>query len=87
SFGITGAMTSLFESGGIGHEVTLGGNADIFRAEQYLRGMDACVLNPAIPGCGSLHSNQADMPLVEGGRVGIFLDDKITFGDSGFTLT
>jgi hemoglobin/transferrin/lactoferrin receptor protein len=87
SVGFTGSATSRFETGTLSHEVTIGGSIASFSAEQYLTGRDACVVNPAIPGCGSLHSNQADMPLVDGTRLGIYLDDRIAFGDSGFALT
>ncbi|MET0169902.1 MAG: TonB-dependent receptor, partial [Aliihoeflea sp.] len=37
--------------------------------------------------CNFLHTNQADEPKVEGRKVGVFLDNEIGFGDSGFFLT
>ncbi|SCX06014.1 TonB-dependent hemoglobin/transferrin/lactoferrin family receptor [Agrobacterium rosae] len=85
--GITGNLSSSFEAGSVSHKVSIGGNFSVFRAEQYLAGEDFCVLNPATPGCSNLHSNQADMPRVDGIRLGLYADDKIEFGTTGFSLT
>lgn len=85
--GVTGSMTGSFDTGTLRHEVTVGGDFSVFGASQYLTGLDACVLGTVTAGCGSLHSNQSDMPDVDGKRLGIYVDDKISFGDSGFALT
>lgn len=85
--GLTGSLLSQFETGTLSHEVRLSGNISFSKNENFLAGMDACVLNPALGGCSSLHSNQADMPRVDSTRLGLSLDDKIGFGDSGFSLT
>ncbi len=90
--GLTGSMTSRFDTGNLHHEVTLGGNVSFMKSSAYLSGLDACILGTATPAglagsCPSLHANQADMPDVDGQRVGIYLDDKISFGDSNFALT
>jgi hemoglobin/transferrin/lactoferrin receptor protein len=90
--GLTGSMTSRFDTGVLDHQVTLGGDLSFLQASSYLAGLDACILGTATPAglagsCPSLHANQADMPDVDGKRLGIYLDDKIAFGDSGFALT
>ncbi|WP_288425718.1 TonB-dependent hemoglobin/transferrin/lactoferrin family receptor [uncultured Agrobacterium sp.] len=85
--GLTGSASSSFKTGNVNHLVSVSGNFSVFRAEQYLTGQDFCVLNPATPGCSSLHSNQADMPQVDGMRLGVSVDDKMEFGSSGFSLT
>lgn len=87
AIGLTGSATSRFDTGTLSHELTFGGNVAFFGAEQYLAGRDVCVTNPALGGCSNLHSNQADMPKIDGSRLGIYVDDRIAFGDSGFALT
>lgn len=87
TIGFSGNIVGQFDTGTLHHEVTLGGDIASFKASSYLTGNDACVIGRVTAGCGSLHSNQADMPDVDGRRFGIFLDDKISFGDSGFALT
>lgn len=76
SYGLTGNVLSRFETGNLNHEVRLGGTLQFFRTEQYLAGLPA-----------SAAVNKPDMPDVHGKKVGIYLDDRISFGDSGFALT
>jgi hemoglobin/transferrin/lactoferrin receptor protein len=90
--GLTGYARKSFETGNFNHELTLGIDAQRFGASQYLDGLDACILGTASPiaklfACPSLHADQADMPDVDGNKFGFFLDDKVSFGDSGFSIT
>ncbi|CDN54914.1 TonB-dependent hemoglobin/transferrin/lactoferrin receptor family protein [Neorhizobium galegae bv. officinalis bv. officinalis str. HAMBI 1141] len=91
TIGATGSLESQFETGGVSHTVTLGGNVEIFKARSFLDGVDACILGTASPialafSCPALHADQSDMPDVDGTRLGIYLDDKMEFGN-GFALT
>ena len=87
-YGVTGNLTSRFATGNFEHEVNIGGEASIFSATSFIDGLDACMLGTSTsPSCAALHADQADIPDVDGTRVGLFVDDKIAFGDSGFALT
>ena len=56
--------------------------------EQYYAGYDNCVKPyPPFSACNNLHTNQADTPKVESSRIGLFVDDEIAFGNSGWSLT
>lgn len=94
SFGLVGNMEKSFEAGGATHEVTVGGNASFSQYGQYLAGEDACPVGmiPIGPGmfydpCSYHHTNQSDMPDVDAYRLGLFVDDRISFGDGAFSLT
>jgi hemoglobin/transferrin/lactoferrin receptor protein len=76
SVGLTGNLLSEFDTGYLTHEVRLGGTFQIFDTEQYLEGFPA-----------SSVVNKADTPHVDGKRLGLSLEDRIGFGDSGFALT
>ncbi len=76
AFGVTGGTVSTFEMGAYSHTVRLGGNAQIFDYKQYLTSIT-----------GAANASQADVPKVEGARLGVYLDDEIAFGNSGFKLT
>ncbi|MBB4104696.1 TonB-dependent hemoglobin/transferrin/lactoferrin family receptor [Allorhizobium borbori] len=93
SIGVSGAVrSSTFETGALKHEITLGGDLSFFRSTSFLTGIDACTLGTASPiaqlySCPALHSNQSDMPDVNGTRLGLYVEDHIAFGNSGFALT
>lgn len=74
SVGVTGGLSSSFETGSLSHTLRIGGNVGFFKYDQYLR---------AVPDS----SSQADVPNVDGVRLGLYADDEIAFGDSGFSLT
>jgi len=91
-YGVTGNLTSRFATGNLQHEVNIGGDASLFSTTSFIDGLDACILGTASPAgmmgsCPALHADQADIPDVDGKRVGFFIDDRIAFGDSGFALT
>jgi hemoglobin/transferrin/lactoferrin receptor protein len=88
SFGFTGWVKGGFETGSLSHEVTIGGNASLAKTTQYETGYDTCDTYTTAPfACSFYHNNQADMPEVWSTNLGIYADDKITFGDSNFSLT
>lgn len=74
SVGVTGGLISTFDTGTFSHTLRIGGNVGFFSYDQYLR---------AVPDTAS----QADVPNVDGVRLGLYADDEIAFGDSGFSLT
>jgi hemoglobin/transferrin/lactoferrin receptor protein len=76
SYGLTGNTISRFDAGSLDHEIRFGGTLQFFQTEQYLAGLPA-----------SAAVNKPDMPDVDGKKLGIYLDDRIGFGDSGFALT
>jgi len=75
SVGVTGGLVSKFEMGTVSHEVGFGGNLQYFDSQQFLTAIPATT------------ASQSDIPDVVGTRLGLYLDDKISFGDSGFSLT
>lgn len=85
TIGFTGSALKAFSTGSLHHELTLGIDLASTRTEQYMFGRDSCSVN-YVPSCAFHHINQADMPEVDGRRFGIFVDDRIAFGDSGFSL-
>ncbi|SMF74576.1 hemoglobin/transferrin/lactoferrin receptor protein [Xaviernesmea oryzae] len=86
SWGVVGALTGVYEAGPLLHEITVGGDASIFTTHQYINGEDSCDVT-YVPACAFYHNNQSDEPDVDGARIGIYADDKISIGDSGFSLT
>ena len=89
--GFNGFFDSGFQTGGVGHVLTFGTDLFISQAEQYSSGVDSCPAAPPYTGvfgaCGNLHTNQADMPDVDSRRASFFVKDRMSFGDSGFSLT
>lgn len=76
SFGLTGSTLSEFSTGALDHEVRFGGNLQFSETEQYLQVIPVTTV-----------VSQSDMPNVDGKRLGLYLDDRIGFGSSGFALT
>lgn len=76
SFGLTGNLLSQFDAGYLSHEVRLGGAFQILDTDQYLVGLPASAV-----------VNKADTPHIDGKKLGLYLDDRIGFGESGFALT
>ena len=75
SFGVTGSALSEFQTGNLSHEVRFGGNVDFFQSEQFLT---------AIP---TTTVSQSDLPDVDGTRLGVYLEDRISIGDTGLAIT
>jgi len=89
--GFSGFFDSGFATGSVDHVFTLGTDIFISKAEQYSSGIDSCPTAPPYTGrfgaCGNLHTNQSDMPDVDSKRVSLYAQDRMTFGESGFSLT
>lgn len=76
-YGVIGSSLSEFETGNVKHEVRLSGNLTTFNTKQFID------VRPAIATAVA----QADMPDVKGTSIGLSLDDKMSIGDSGFSVT
>ncbi|WP_267549946.1 TonB-dependent hemoglobin/transferrin/lactoferrin family receptor [Rhizobium rhizogenes] len=87
SIGFNGNASKSFDTGSLHHKVTFGLDTAFDKVHQYSAGVDSCALPRWRATCAFLHTNQSDMPDVDGKRVGAFIDDKIEFGSSNFSLT
>ncbi|WP_245277226.1 TonB-dependent hemoglobin/transferrin/lactoferrin family receptor [Rhizobium sp. CF080] len=89
SFGLIGAMDKTVEFGTTAHKFTFGFDLARIGIEQYSSGFDNCGPGPFPPfnACNNLHTNQADTPKVATSRIGLYLDDQISFENSAFTVT
>ena len=87
SIGFNGNASKSFDTGSLHHKVTFGLDLAFSKAHQYSAGEDSCALPRWRATCAFLHTNQSDMPDVDGKRVGAFVDDKIEIGSSNVSLT
>ncbi len=76
-FGLIGSLVSEFDTGSLSHQLRLRGNATIFDTHQYIS---------VFPASTTVVS-QSDAPDVDGTTIGFSVEDQISFGDSGFSLT
>ncbi|WP_442045898.1 TonB-dependent hemoglobin/transferrin/lactoferrin family receptor [Novosphingobium sp. YAF33] len=83
SWGANGSIVGRAATGAVQHAISLGGEVYATRTTQYASGVDNCTA--AIYSCSFLHVNQSDMPDVDGIDLGLFLQDRMTFG--AFHLT
>lgn len=80
AFGLTGGAVSSFETGTLGHTVRIGGTLNAFRYDQLVTSIGGTsVTSPS--------ASQADVPNVDGTRLGLYVDDRISFAGSAFSLT
>ncbi len=86
SVGAAGSVEKTFETGAFTHLVTLGGDIAFSKTSQYSSGEDSCDTNP-VATCNFLHTNQADMPNVDSKKLSVYVQDRISMGDSAFSLT
>jgi hemoglobin/transferrin/lactoferrin receptor protein len=88
-FGFAGNAEKAFDTGNFHHNITTGLDISFDKTSQYSAGIDNCGPGPYRPfaTCNFLHTNQSDMPDIDGKRVGAFVDDKISLGSSPFSLT
>ncbi|MCQ1571521.1 TonB-dependent hemoglobin/transferrin/lactoferrin family receptor [Neorhizobium galegae] len=77
AYGIIGGLESDFSTEGIDHTVRFGGAASLQYFNEYLYANTA----------GSTAASESDMPDVTGKSLGLYLEDQMSFGNSGFTLT
>lgn len=80
SFGLTGSALKEIDAGSVKHNIRLGGNVNFFNYDQMVT---------SIGGTSATSSNtsQQDVPNVDGVRLGLYLDDRIEFAETGFALT
>ncbi|SMD03557.1 TonB-dependent hemoglobin/transferrin/lactoferrin family receptor [Rhizobium sp. RU36D] len=76
-FGVIGSTRSEFETGTFGHQVNISGSLTRFSTHQYIN---------VVPAAATAAS-QSDQPDVDGVSLGLTIEDRISFGDSGFALT
>ncbi|MCI5076941.1 TonB-dependent hemoglobin/transferrin/lactoferrin family receptor [Oricola sp.] len=88
AFGVTGSAENRYEAGSTSHDVTVGGAFSSSKFTQFTYGEDSCdEISPPPYSCGFLHANAPDMPNVDALRLGVFVDDTITFGGGPISLT
>lgn len=80
AFGLTGAAVSSFETAALSHTVRYGGNLNISRYDQFLTSIGGTAP-------GTLPASQADVPNANGTKLGLYIDDRIAFANSAFTIT
>jgi hemoglobin/transferrin/lactoferrin receptor protein len=76
--GTSGSALSIVDIGGLENRIGFGGELFASKASSFSAGRDNCDASFA---CGFLHTNQADMPEVEGTTFGAFLQDEILLTD------
>ena len=85
TFGANGSALKSFDLGSTVHNVSVGGEIGGNRSSQFSSGQDSCPPGPYsfryFYGCSFLHTNQADMPKVDGLTMGLFIQDEIVFSD------
>lgn len=84
--GAFGSVEKYFNTGWLEHRLTIGGEVSLSKVTQYSSGVDNCD-EAWHPSCAFLHTNQSDMPDTDSAQFGIYIDDQIAFGDTGFSLT
>lgn len=89
AFGLIGSASKDFSTGDYNHHLTFGWDLARVTAEQYSAGYDNCRKPYTGPytACNNLHTNQADTPKVDTGRIGLFIDDEIAIAETGWSVT
>ncbi|MCJ8519406.1 hemoglobin/transferrin/lactoferrin receptor protein [Pseudorhizobium tarimense] len=77
TFGFIGALEGGFDAGDVSHTIRLGGSAAVLKFEEAFYARTG----------SSTASSQSDIPDVTGKSVGIYVEDEMAFGSSGFSLT
>lgn len=77
TLGFVGGMRGNFWTGGLKHKWQTGIDLSDFTVTQF-----TTVLPPTMFG-----NSQADIPKIDGKKFGIYIDDRISLGDSRFALT
>lgn len=85
-YGFNGWATNVFSTGDVQHSLTVGGSFNYGVFDQYSAGHDNCDVAFSYA-CNFYHNNQADSPKAKAYDLGIYVQDEMVFGDSGFTLT
>lgn len=77
TFGLVGGASGNFDTASLNHDWRLGLDISSFTATQY---------STILPASAFGHS-QADIPEVDGTKLGFYVDDRISIGGSRFALT
>ena len=77
TFGLTGGLVSTFDTANLNHTVRIGGDVSVFDFKEWFT---------SVTGASSAASS-ADIPHVDGRRVGLYAEDEIAFANTGFRLT
>jgi hemoglobin/transferrin/lactoferrin receptor protein len=80
TLGVTGNLTSKFETGNVEHTLRVGADVSRFDFEENF-------ISVSPSGTSTTTSRSKDMPDVKGWKAGIYVEDELAFGDSGFRLT
>jgi len=83
--GINAIGQKAVELDGYTHTFKFGIEGYLSTVKQQALGEDNCT--PAIFGCAFLHTNQAEMPKVDGGTLGLFVEDQIALYDGRLRIT
>ncbi|WP_162799728.1 TonB-dependent hemoglobin/transferrin/lactoferrin family receptor [Flaviflagellibacter deserti] len=88
-FGINGSALKIFDLATTEHRVSFGGELYGSKASSYSAGVDNCPPPPYPPfaTCSFLHTNQADMPNVDGTTFGAFVQDEIVLAGGAIRVT
>lgn len=76
AFGLTGNLTGGFTAGTYDHNILMGFDVSALEATQFTQSIPPTSL-----------TSQADLPEVDGTRLGFFIEDRVAFGNTGFALT
>lgn len=88
-YGVNGSALKIIESTLAEHRVSFGTQIYGKDSHQYSAGVDNCGPGPFPPftSCNFLHSNQSDMPDVEGLTAAAFIQDEMAFLNDTVRLT
>lgn len=95
TIGANANAVASFDTGAVSHDIGFGGEIFGSQSSQFSSGEDSCpALAPgatrytgAFTNCNFLHSNQADMPDVDGLTVGAYVQDEMGFYGDRLRLT
>ncbi|WP_158259933.1 TonB-dependent hemoglobin/transferrin/lactoferrin family receptor [Phyllobacterium phragmitis] len=84
--GINAVGLKAVEFGGYTHTFKFGMDGYLSSVKQQALGEDNCDIAWTFT-CSFLHTNQAEMPKVEGGTIGLFVEDQISLYDDRLRIT
>lgn len=94
AYGFNGHIIKNFQTGMFSHGITAGTELRMTRLEQFSAGYDRCPPRPAsglftgaFATCNNLHTNQADMPKIDGKLAAFYLHDEIGMLDNRLRIT
>lgn len=89
AWGFNGHVMKSFQTGAVTHKLLAGTELRATELKQYSAGVDNCrkPYTGAFSACNNLHSNQSDMPRIEGRMVGLYIQDEIGAFDNRLRIT